>query len=111
MTTTHNEKKATLISKKKYNLIKENGLAPSSVILYNYASALESEKQYTESINIFKNIINSNYNISGAHYHLGNIYINMNDLKKAEDHFIKCIENNPGHIKAKEMLKITGTQK
>ncbi|HPG31097.1 MAG TPA: radical SAM protein, partial [bacterium] len=102
----HNEKKQSIISKKKYKLIKDNGFIASPVMLYNYASALESEKQYSESIDMFKKILNLNYNISGANYHLGSIFMKKSDFENAREHFIKCIKNNPAHIKAKEMLKI-----
>jgi len=61
---------------------------------------LESEKKYTEALEIFRKILEINPNYAQAHYQIGEIYRLTDELKKAKVYYQNAINLKPDYLSA-----------
>lgn len=86
--------------------LSDKGLTVS--ICYTMGSNYERQRRLDEAIERFNYVIN-NESLSikfkgGSHFHLGCIYKELGERKKAEHHFKECLEIIPDHKKARKLL-------
>ena len=82
-------------------------------INYSLGSCYQKGKEWTKAIEKFKQVLSlktdkKDIYFAGAHFHLGEICQAQGNLDKAKIEFEKCLECNPGHRKAKEILETFG---
>ena len=102
----HLEDNNDLILNKLFNDIKINNVP--NIYIYNYAGILKRKGSYPKSLKYYKRVLKtkSEDKLKGlACYHMGEIYLRTNKIKKANSHLKSCIKYIPDHKAAKELLK------
>jgi tetratricopeptide (TPR) repeat protein len=101
----HNESKIDHNVEKSYNFSLSNDFSLDNITLYNYASLLKRKKIYLNSINLFKSLIKSGFNLAGIYYHLGDLYQQISDLENSKKYLYKSLKVNSEHKKTKMLLE------
>jgi tetratricopeptide (TPR) repeat protein len=74
--------------------------------IYRLGSFQQNVGQYPEAIVSFESLIDSAgvepTLQAGAHFHLGEIHAACGERSRAKKYFLRCLEINPGHKKARE---------
>ncbi len=76
----------------------------------NMAIALGDLGKFDEAKQLLLDVINDDASIAEAYNSLGYLYFKQQDLKEAENYFIKAIEINPDYTQAKTSLEVLRTQ-
>ena len=81
------------------------------IIHYHFGSILKKNGFLVESKREFERILKKGLQLkdlgSGAHFHLGEIFLAERDIEKAKEEFLECLKMNPEHKKAwKNLLSI-----
>lgn len=101
----HNKSNSKNVYENKYNFAKKNGFILDTAVIYNYASILEDKGDYEKSMELFKSILKSKFNIGGIYFHLGNINIKLNNIEVAKKYLSECLKIIPEHKKALTLFK------
>ena len=85
------------------------GRSPSTLALYNRASALERCGQLREARELFRRVLfaKDHEYLAGAQFHLGNIELALGNERVAQRHFADCLRIDPDFKKALEELKLS----
>jgi len=84
--------------------------------LYNIGSFLKKAGNIDKAIYTFERLIENNIYenlllMAGSNFHLGEIYYEKGEYKKAKIYFNKCLKINSKHIKAGEYLTLLSNNK
>lgn len=75
---------------------------------YNLASCYKKLEEYNKAAEQFSflasNLYDKSDHLAGAYFHLGEIHLKEDKMDKAREMFKRCLDINPGHLKAKECL-------
>jgi len=97
------DKKALNYFKKSVEISSEQ----NPLYLYNLASSYKKRGDYESAVKYFKKALTTSFDYelkSGVYFHLGEIDLWNNNVKKAKEYFEECLEINPNHRKAREYL-------
>ncbi|MDI6735994.1 MAG: glycosyltransferase [bacterium] len=79
-------------------------------IVYSLGTCYQKEGGFLKAIEKFQQVLSLGTDQekiyhAGAHFHLGEIYKNMDELDKARFELEECLRYNPNHYKAKKLLE------
>ena len=93
-----------LLKRYPYHATVKKNRYEQSLFNFRLASLLKQAALYNHAEQWFLKVIKEgqeNNFVSGAYFHLGEIAYLKNDFDRAHEHFSKCLENNPHHLKAR----------